>query len=358
MYFYSNRHNPNSTNVTLAFFRPHPDNPYYHGAGIGTGEERVNKAPNRTGTALHVYLNSLVAYDANTEYDLHWLGNNGRLTFRLVPPPSPPTLGDLTLSKAFTGIPSDWDVFDTTLVSQISFLVIGFNAAGAEIYRETVFFNSTDFRWNDATRRYEYTLRDLPLGSYRIYERGGNALGFTLNRPEPPKLATITSSGQQVEVRFDNNYTPPATPPTPPSLTIWKAFHGLTNAELPANFQIILTGPEGFSRTITRAQAIQGITFGGLALGNYTIAEANNTVSGFDITVTIDGQIRTLPYTFAIQDVNANIGINIDNYYTPTPPPSPQTGLRDFTIPAVIFLLGAAIVCIAEILRRRSKKKD
>jgi hypothetical protein len=354
MYFYSNRHNDDSTNVTLAFFKPHPDNPYYHSGGIGTGEELVNKSINRTDTATHVSLNQLSNYDPETEFALHWLGNNGRLTYQLVPPP---TLGDLTISKGFNGIPSDWDVFDINSISQISFLVVGFNAAGTEIYRETVFFNSTDFRWNDATRRYEYTMHNLPVGNYRIYERGGNALGYVLNRPEPPKLVSITSTGQQVEVRFDNNYSP-ADPPNLPALTIWKAFHGLTNAELPANFQIILTGPQDFSQTITRAQAIQGITFGGVPLGSYTIREAGNTVPGFEMTVTIDGQTRTLPYTFTIANANVNIGLIIDNYYTPTPPPSPQTGLRDFTLPVVIFLAGAAIIVVAEVFRRKNKKKD
>jgi hypothetical protein len=88
MWFYSDRHNPNPTNVTLAFFRPHPNNPFYIGVG-GIDTRGVNKTQNVTQTAPHVSLNRLIAYTANANYDMHWLGNNGRLTMRLVPPPTP-----------------------------------------------------------------------------------------------------------------------------------------------------------------------------------------------------------------------------------------------------------------------------
>jgi hypothetical protein len=360
MYFYSDRHNPNPTNVTVAFFRPHPDNPYYQVGGAGISESIVNKSSNPTGTAVHVNRNSLIGYNTSgTVYDLHWLGNNGRLTMKLVPPPPPPQPADLTIAKTFTGIPSNIDVFDTSIISQISFLVVGYNDAGAEIFRETVFFNPENFRWNDATRSYEYTLRNVPLGNYRIYERGGNILEFILNRPGPPQLVSITSTGQQVEAAFVNNYTPNPVPPADwPALTVWKVFHGLTNAQIPAGFQIRITGPEGFSQTINRDQAIAGMTFRRLTPGQYTVTEEGNNVPGFNMTVTIDNQSRTLPYTFTIESSTRLIGMNIDNYYTPERPPSPQTGTGSFVLPVAIFLLGAVIIGIAEGYRRKSKKKD
>jgi hypothetical protein len=358
MYFYSDRHNPNPTNVTLAFFRPHPDNPYYQGTGAGTLPSTVYKSANPTVTALHVNSNNLVVYNTNnTIYDLHWLGNNGRLTMKLVPPPTPPSTADLTILKTFTGIPSDIDVFDTDIISQISFLVIGTNAAGAEIYRETVFFTSSNFRWNDTLRGYEYTLRNVPLGTYRIYERGGNLVGSTVNRPGPPQTVNVTTTGQQVRVPFVNNYTQDPDPITP-ALTIWKTFHGLTNAQIPEGFRITITGPNGFSRTITRAEAIAGVTLPNLTPGQYTINETGSTVPGYDLTVTIDNQSRPLPYTFTILSTTEHIGLIMDNFYSPTPPPSPQTGLRDFTIPIIIFVAGVSIVVLAEVFRRKSKKKD
>ena len=89
MYFYSNRHTANPTNVTLAFFRPHPNNPFY--IGVGSDERGVVKSQNVTQTAPHVSLNRVIGYTAGAIYDMHWLGNNGRLTMRLYPPPVPPT---------------------------------------------------------------------------------------------------------------------------------------------------------------------------------------------------------------------------------------------------------------------------
>ncbi|MCL2662334.1 MAG: VWA domain-containing protein [Oscillospiraceae bacterium] len=358
MYFYSNRHNPNPTNVTLAFFEPHPDNPFYRGVG-GTDMRGVIKAENRTGTAPHVSSNRLVAYTAETNYDMHWLGNNGRLTFRLTEPPTQPQPADLTIAKTFTGIPSDIDVFNTSIVSQISFLVVGYNAAGAEIFRQTVFFNSENFRWNDATRSYECTLRNVPLGNYRIYERGGNILGYTLNRPGPPQTVSITTTGQTVRVPFVNNYTPSPVPPEErPAMTIWKVFHGLTNAQIPAGFQIRITGPEGFNQTINRDQAIAGVTYKNLALGQYTVTETGSSVSGFNMSFTINNRTVSLPFTFNIANANQFIGINIDNYYSPVRPPSPQTGTGSYILPVAIFLLGATIIGIAEVYRRKNKKNS
>jgi hypothetical protein len=334
MYFYSNRNNPNLTNVTLAFFRPHEANPYYR--GIGDDERSVVKTQNPTNTAPHVNRNRLVGYSGSaTGYDMHWLGNNGRLTFDTSPPPTPPpSLGDLTISKTFEGLPSELDVFNTDIISQISFLVIGTNAAGTEIYRETVIFNSTDFRWNDTLSRFEYTLKNLPFGNYRIYERGGNVLvgGYTVTRPNPPQTVSITSTGQQVSVSFENSYTPDPVPPEQrPALTIWKTFHGLANDEIPTSFRIRITGPGDFSETIDYLDAIQGVTFTNLTLGNYTISEMNANVPGFDLSVTIDNQPRTLPYTFAIEDANAHIVMTMDNEYEQTPPP-PPSALGDLTI--------------------------
>ena len=355
MYFYSNRHNPTSTNVTLAFFRPHAENPYYRGSGAD--ERGVIKSQNVTQTAPHVNRNRIVAYSAGSGYDMHWLGNNGRLTLRLIPPPDPPRLGDLTLAKTFTGLPTDMDVFDTSIVSQISFLVVGTNAAGAEIYRNTVIFNSTNFRWNDALSRYEFTLRDLPLGNYLVYERGGNVLEYIVNRPGPPQSVSITSTGQQVSVSFNNNYTPNPVPPVDyPAITIWKTFHGLANTEIPSGFQLRITGPGGFSQTISAAQATAGVTYRNLTPGQYTITETGSNRPGFSMTVNINNQSVSLPYTFTIGSNTTHIALAINNIYTPTPP-SPQTGLGDYTLPIIIFMLGAAIIGVAEIYRRKSNKK-
>jgi uncharacterized protein YegL len=90
MYFYSNRHNANGRNVTLAFYEPHPNNPFYN-LGVGGDTRGIIKSANPTQTAAHVTMNRVGTYRAGGgEYDMHWLGNNGRFTIRLDNPPRPP----------------------------------------------------------------------------------------------------------------------------------------------------------------------------------------------------------------------------------------------------------------------------
>jgi len=139
---------------------------------------------------------------------------------------------------------------------------------------------------------------------------------------------------------------------------MWKVFHSLTNAEIPAGFQLRITGPEGFSQTINKDQAIAGVTYRRLPLGQYTVTEVGSTVPGFNMTFTVNNQTVSLPYTFTIENANAYIGINIDNYYEPIQPPSPQTGVvRNIILPLAVLVFAAGIVIMAEVYRRKAKKR-
>jgi len=161
-----------------------------------------------------------------------------------------------------------------------------------------------------------------------------------------------------VSVSFANNYTPSPVPPEYwPALTLWKVFHGLTNTEIPSGFRIQITGPGGFSQTINATQAITGVTYLNLVPGQYTVTEVGSGVPGFNMSFTIDNQPVTLPFTFTIESSTEHIGLVMDNYYRPVRPPSPQTGTESFLIPATILLLGAVIIGLAEIYRRKSGKK-
>jgi len=88
VYFYTNRH---PRNVTLDFYRPHRDNPYYHPGRPGYNDSIVVKTDNPTGTAPHVTL-SRHSTSRDGRMDLHWLGNNGRLTVTFDNPPEPPPI--------------------------------------------------------------------------------------------------------------------------------------------------------------------------------------------------------------------------------------------------------------------------
>jgi len=227
-------------------------------------------------------------------------------------------------------------------------------------------FNSTNFTWNAVQNRYEILLTNIPLGNYRVYERGGHVDEHVVTRPGPPLLASITGAGAHVSVSHVNDYTPSPVPPEDyPALTIRKVFHGLTNAEIPSGFQIRITGPGGFNELMNLSQAIAGNTYRRLAPGNYTITEINNNAPGFAMTVTINNQTVTLPHTFPITNTTGHITFTIDNTYTPTAPPppsppprppSPQTGVnRNLIIPIILLVLGTLFVVGAEVFRRKTK---
>jgi hypothetical protein len=273
VYFYANQF---LENVTLSFYRPHEDNPFYKYGRPGNNERGVVKSSNATDTAPHVSLNRY-----SGEADLHWLGNNGRLSVSFTAPPEPG--GSLTVTKAFEGLPDGISVYD--YVSPITFLIVGNDSSGNELYRETKAFAPEIFEWAPVGNRYELTLTNLPLGIYRVYERGGHADGYILPRPEPPELILLTTPGEHISVNFINNYTP-VTEPQAFSLTVRKVFHGLTDDELPEGFYIVITGPGDFYEILSLYEAIEGRAFISLLPGIYTITEYNGAVAGFDLSDT------------------------------------------------------------------------
>jgi hypothetical protein len=141
LYFYSNRHNANGRNVTLAFYEPHPKNPFYN-VGVGGDTRGVIKSANPTQTAAHVTLNRVGTYRAGgEEYDMHWLGNNGRFTIRLDNPPTPPPTTPHRPPEPPQTPPQDTPPAPQTgdgrsFTLPIIVILLGFFlTAGAEVYR-------------------------------------------------------------------------------------------------------------------------------------------------------------------------------------------------------------------------------
>ena len=85
--FYTNH---NIENVTLVFYRPNKNNPFYHPGRPGSEERGVFKIVNPTSTASHVTLNRHTTDAFGSRLDLHWLGNNGRLAVSFDWPVEPP----------------------------------------------------------------------------------------------------------------------------------------------------------------------------------------------------------------------------------------------------------------------------
>ena len=324
-YFYTNR---NPENVTYAFYRPHKDNPFYHPGRPGYGDIEVVKSYNSTGTAKHVTSNRHKDDEDEGRMNLHWLGNNGRLTITFAE-----KLGSLKIIKTFEGLPSDGQIFN--LVPNLRFQITGKDAGGASwqtariIYGpQEVFFRPGEFVLNAELNRYEYTLVDLPPGYYQVREAGGDAgPEFIFNGPQPSPIFLITDSEEPVSVHFLNTYTT-ITHPDPPILTVRKAFQGLDGSQKPPAFQIRITGPAGFNVTLDLAAAENGQTFTNLpSYGQYRIEEINTDVPGFNLSqVLVNGRPMEFPYFFDISEANNEISITINNVYTPIPPP-PSGGL-------------------------------
>jgi len=274
----------------------------------------------------------------------------------------------LSITKSFVGF-QGFNVFDPTAISPITFLVVGTNSSGTEVFRQTVAFDSSTFQWNPNLRSYTAALHNLPAGNYTVYERGGFAPGYVNNRPNPPQTASVSNSSSGA-VSFINEYTiVPLNPPDPgdptdpgipenhPALTVNKVFHGIRNVEIPSGFRVVITGPGGFRSTLSLSDALSGTggVFTNLASGTYTITEQNNTVPGFFNTVSINGQAVKLPYSFQITQDTGHLMITVDNNYTANVQ-SPQTGV-DRAILLPILLIAAAVMCVAgaEIYRRKMR---
>jgi len=226
--------------------------------------------------------------------------------------------GWLMITKTFSGLPDDFLDF----VSDISFTIIGVDDNGDEISRNTLMLR--DFVYNDQTSMFESELLNLPAGMYTITENGGFASGYVLLRPMPGVIRV--TAGETIEVPFTNDYTPIPSYLLTPGLRVRKVFHGLLPAEYPPNFEIVITGPNGFEESFGLADIMSenGIFIEQLEPGEYSITESGATVPGFDMTV-----IQDLPIIVYVPEdgVDAEILVVIDNVYTPIPPTSPRGSL-------------------------------
>ena len=262
----------------------------------------------------------------------------------------------LSITKTITGF-QGFNVFDPNSISPITFLVVGVNAAGNEVYRQTVPFNSFTFQWNPNLKNYTAILHNLPAGNYHVYERGGFAPGYT-NNHNPPQSAAVTDT-VPAAVTFANIYKRNPVPPgNHPAVTINKVFHGLRDAEIPSGFRIVITGPGGFNESVSLSDAMSstGGLFTNLAPGTYSISEQNNIAPGFANFVSINNQSIKLPYTFQITETTAHITLTIDNNYMRSEQ-SPKTGVsRNILVPVLLFSISAVFITGAGLYRRYIKR--
>ena len=312
------------TNVSQAFFRPHPENPFYSASSAASREKDVNV----TETAPYVWSRSDFAGANGTPVWAYRLGNNGQIDAPLEPEPN--NDASLEIIKTFSGLEEVSDIDVRDFVSNISFLIRGVNADDEEIFRQVVQLSEFDV----VNGGFRFKLTDLPYGIYTIYERGGYAERFKLTRPEPTSVEL--ANDEPISVTFENVYTPIY---YPPALRLVKVFHGLTDSEIPSNFEIVISGPEEFGeRVFTLADIAVGIYFESLYSGEYTIIERNSEVDGFEMTVEVVADFENVTVTlepellisFEVAEgaYDLELKIVIENIYEPekedTPGPGPN----------------------------------
>ena len=326
IYFYSNRWQGNQ-NVTLAFYEPSVDNPFYQPGAFNTVLDRRNtviKATNNTITAPHVSFFRSFYDDADNSVYLQWLGNNGRLEIELP--------GLLTLTKAFTfnGVQGQIPAGATFAAGQeLEFTIMG---PGGLV--DTIPFIASNpaaagdtFAWVAANNRYELiTPLELPPGSYNVIKAGGALTGggnwiyLDSTGISPPG---IVIPEQTRSFDFTNEYFTPLPPGSGPALSVLKVFEGLGTTTRPANFQVVIAGPapvagspvypstdpttdpstdatsnlawvlntttNRYEMVIDRAEIDRqtnpdGVVLRNLAPGVYDVSELNVTVPGFNFT--------------------------------------------------------------------------
>jgi len=393
------------TNVSQAFFRPHPENPFYSAASAASKDKDVNV----TETAPYVWSRSDFAGANGTPVWAYRLGNNGQIdappdpgykvtiivvdedgepipgatvTIRdedgeivfeaetdedgrvstvlpdgdytatathpdfedgddeftvdgedveriiVLRVPEPNDDASLEIIKTFSGLEEVGDIDVRDFVSNISFLIRGVNADDEEIFRQVV--QLSEFDVVNGGLRFELT--DLPYGIYTIYERGGYAERFKLTRPEPTSVEL--ANDEPISVTIENVYTPIY---YPPALRLVKVFHGLTDSEIPPNFEIVISGPEEFGEQVfTLADVAAGIYFENLYSGEYTIIERNSEVDGFEMMVEVAADFENVTVTLepellislevAEGAYDLELKIVIENIYEPEEEDAPDPG--------------------------------
>ncbi len=234
-------------------------------------------------------------------------------------PPYEPvhTLGSLTIAKVNIGAETPADAV--------------FTVSGPEGY-------SKSFTYADFVNGL-YTIDGLAEGSYSVVETNADIDYHTLTVTYTDDVTlvkntadngdTSVSSGRITVTNdyFDYTTPPPSEPPYEPvhslgSLTIAKVSSG---AETPADAVFTVSGPEGYSKSFTYAEFVNGLyTIDGLAEGSYSVFETGADIDYYSLAVTYTDDITLVKTTAENGDTAVDSGtITVTNTYTEssTPPP-------------------------------------
>jgi len=336
LWFYSNRWH-DSEDVTLVFDQPHENNPFYNEGrpGFGDGRGVILKEANRTATVPHVSFDRSFEYN-NHRVNLHWMGNNGRLTLL--------ETGQLSLTKGF-GIDGQSGQQAPEGLENLVFTVIVPDG-------DNIVMNfPDDFTWNQAQRRYVLsTAINIDPGTYTVTKTGGEVTdGRYIYLPQPGISRVTVIANQIATFNFINEYFSPLPPDELPGLRIRKIFHGLDEADYPELSFFIqgafspdgkVTQPNdhpgwefccdtcGYTLTVSKDEALTSMALRNLAVGEYTISEMGWSVDGYELVratwvvrVASDrypmfsDEATQVPVITIDLEEDDDVIVRIDNYY-------------------------------------------
>ena len=186
--------------------------------------------------------------------------------------------GSLQLKKTFEGEKDGKDLNEDQKKA------IHFTVTGPDNYSRTVTYNEFDQNGN-------YTLSDLPTGTYQVVERGAEDLyeGYKLSTTySVTDGKTEVTSGGAAGVTVINIYSRKTG-----TLEVTKTVSGLTLTEKQKKaLTFTVNGPNGYKTSKTYDQFVNGSwKLENLPLGEYTVTETNADMEGYKLTTTysVDG---------------------------------------------------------------------
>ena len=163
-------------------------------------------------------------------------------------------LGDLVLTKTFTGLPEDADTAH-----------LAFSITGPHGYEQTVYY----VQFVDGS----YTIKNLPVGEYHVTETNAGELimGYTLLASTTEGTGEVTK-GEQATVALENNYEQDLG-----TLIISKTFNGVPEDADVDSLSFTVTNSDGETvATVTYGEFTDGqYKLTDLPVGIYTVTETN-----------------------------------------------------------------------------------
>ncbi|MCF0135319.1 MAG: hypothetical protein HUJ69_02750, partial [Lachnospiraceae bacterium] len=210
-------------------------------------------------------------------------------------------LGSLKITKTIAGD------LDASKMTKTQKQAIKFTITGPNNYKKSITFN--DFTDADKDGIYEYTLKDLPAGTYTVVE-SGSVSGYTQVTVPADKTCTAdVKLGGTAQADFTNTYTQ-----IKYTLVVNKEVAGVYTSldtlpeEVKKGLGFKVIDANGNVTTYTYADFGKKLVL--TAPGPYTINEINPDLSGTGITVTSQVSTDGTNYTVGI---SVGVTLNTDN---------------------------------------------